>query len=49
VNSLLTKKDRIEKLIANILNTGDNEGYSKLKQIVKGNVKGVLAENKLLI
>jgi hemerythrin superfamily protein len=45
---LKDKKDTIEKLITNILNN-DNEGYSKLKQIVKENIKAVLAENKKLI
>jgi hypothetical protein len=34
-------------LIAHILN--DNEGYYKLKTIVKENVKAVLSENKKLI
>jgi hypothetical protein len=43
---LLLKKDRIEKLIANTLK---GEGYSKLKQIVKENVKVVLSENRKLI
>jgi hypothetical protein len=46
VQELADKKDRIEKLIANILN---GEGYSKIKQIVKENVKAGLAENKKLI
>jgi hypothetical protein len=36
-------------LIANILNNDDNEGYSKLKHIIKENVKAVLSENKILI
>ena len=36
VQELNDKKDRLEKMIANILN---GEGYSKLKQIVKENVK----------
>jgi hypothetical protein len=40
------KKDRLEKLIANILN---GEDYSKLKRIVKENVKAVLSDNKILI
>ena len=40
------KKDRIEKLIANILN---GQGYSKLKQIAKENVKDALSENRKLI
>ena len=43
---LICQKDRLEKLIANILNW---EGYSKLEQTVKENVKAVLAENKQLI
>jgi hypothetical protein len=42
------KKGRLEKLIANILNS-DNEGYSKLKEIATENVKGVLSENRKLI
>ena len=42
------KKGRLEKLIANILNS-DNEGYSKLKQIVKEIIKAVLSENKQII
>jgi predicted transcriptional regulator len=48
LQELIDKKDRIEKLIANILNN-DNEGYSKLKQMVKENVKAVLSENKQVI
>jgi len=43
VQELSDKKDRIEKLIANILN---GEDYSKLMQIVKENVKVVLSEIK---
>src|SRR5215213_4737984 len=43
LQELTDKKDRIEKLIANTLN---GEGYSKLKQIVKENVKVVLSENR---
>ncbi len=46
VQELTAKKDRLEKLIANTLK---GEGYSKLNQIVKENVKGVLANNKQLI
>jgi hypothetical protein len=46
VQELTAKKDRIEKLIANILN---GEGYSMIKQIVKEKVKVVLSENKKLI
>jgi hypothetical protein len=45
---LIDKKDRIEKLIANI-QSNNNEGYSKLKHIVKENVKSVLSENKQVI
>jgi DNA-binding CsgD family transcriptional regulator len=48
VQELTAQKDRMEKLITNIL-SDDNEGYSKLKQIVKENVKAVLSENKKLI
>src|SRR5215217_8204711 len=40
------KKDRIEKLIANILN---GEGYSKLRQIAKENIKVVSSDKKILI
>jgi DNA-binding CsgD family transcriptional regulator len=47
VQELADKKDRLERLIANILN--DDEGYSKLKHIIKENVKVVLSENKQLI
>ncbi len=46
IQDLTAQKNRLEKLIANILN---GEGYSKLKQIAKENVKAVLAENKKLI
>ncbi len=46
VQELADKKDRLEKLIANILN---GEDYSKVKQIAKENVKVVLSENKKLI
>jgi hypothetical protein len=46
---LIDKKDRIEKLIANILNNDNEKGYSKLKQIIKENVKAALSENKQLI
>ncbi|HKG29632.1 MAG TPA: hypothetical protein VKA91_00045 [Nitrososphaeraceae archaeon] len=45
VQELIDKKDRLEKLIANILN---GEDYSKLKAIAKEN-KVVLSENKKLI
>jgi DNA-binding protein YbaB len=46
VQELADKKDILEKLIANILN---GEGYSKVKQFIKENVKAVLSENKELI
>jgi septal ring factor EnvC (AmiA/AmiB activator) len=46
IQELTAQKDRIERLIANILS---GEGYSNLKQIVKENVKAVLSENKELI
>jgi hypothetical protein len=46
VQELIAEKYRIEKLIANVLN---GEGYSKLNQIVKENVKVVLSDNKKLI
>jgi ethanolamine utilization protein EutP (predicted NTPase) len=42
------KKNRLENLIANIL-SDDNEGYSKLKQILKENVKAALSEKRTLI
>ena len=46
VQELADKKERTEKLIANILN---GEGYSKLKHIIKENVKVALSENRKLI
>jgi hypothetical protein len=46
VQELIDKKYRLEKLIANILN---GEGYSKVKQIAKENVRAELSENKKLI
>jgi cell division septum initiation protein DivIVA len=46
VLDLTAKKDRLEKLIANMLN---GEGYLKLNQIAKASVKAILAENKKLI
>jgi hypothetical protein len=46
IQELTDKKERIEKLIANILN---GEGYSKLKAIIKENVKAAVSENKKLI
>jgi hypothetical protein len=48
LQELIEKKNRMEKLIANVLNS-DNEGYSELKQIVKENVKAILSENRKLI
>ena len=46
VQQLTAQKDRIEKLIANISN---GAGYSKLRQIIKENVRDILSENKTLI
>jgi hypothetical protein len=46
IQQLTIQKDRIEKWITNVLK---GEGYSKLKQIVKENVKAVLSDNKVLI
>ena len=46
IQELNDKKERIEKVIGNILN---GEGYSMIKQIAKENVKVVLSENKELI
>jgi hypothetical protein len=46
IQELIAQKDRLEKLIANILN---GEGYSKLQQVVKKNVKAVLSDNKIQI
>jgi septal ring factor EnvC (AmiA/AmiB activator) len=46
IQDLTAEKDRIEKLIAYILN---GESYSKLNQIVKENVKVVLSEKRVLI
>src|SRR5215213_4953002 len=48
LQELIAKKERLEKLIANVLNS-DNEGYSKIKQLVKENVKATLSENKQVI
>jgi hypothetical protein len=48
VQELSDKKNRIENLIANVLNS-ENDGYSKLKQIVKENAKAALSENKQVI
>jgi hypothetical protein len=46
VQELTAQKNRIEMLIANILN---REGYSKLRQIVKENVKAILSQNKIFL
>ena len=46
IQELTAEKNRIERLIANILN---GEGYSKLKHIVKENVKAILSEKRVLI
>jgi hypothetical protein len=46
LQELIDQKNRIEKLIANILN---GECHWKLKAIVKENIKEVLYENKKLI
>jgi cell division septum initiation protein DivIVA len=46
VQELGDKKNRLEKLIANMVN---GEDYSKLMQIVKENVKAILSDNKILI
>ncbi|HZC47479.1 MAG TPA: hypothetical protein VE244_00325 [Nitrososphaeraceae archaeon] len=48
LQELIAQKDRMQKMIANVLNS-DNEGYSNLKQIVKENVKAVLSNNKILL
>ena len=48
IQELTAEKDRIENLIAHILNN-DNEGYSKLQHIIKENVKAALSENRKLI
>jgi hypothetical protein len=50
LQELIDKKERLEKLIANILNNNDNgEDFSKLRQMVKENGRTVLAENKQVI
>jgi hypothetical protein len=46
VQGLADKKDKLEKLIANLLN---GEGYSMIKQIAKENIKGILTDNQKLI
>jgi hypothetical protein len=43
IQQLTDKKDKLEELIANM--SDDNEGYSKVKQIVKA----ILSDNKILI
>jgi hypothetical protein len=48
LQELIAQKDKMQKLITNILNN-DNEGYSKLKQIIKENVKAILSDNKILL
>jgi hypothetical protein len=46
IQELTAEKNRIENLIAYILN---GERYSKLKHIIKENVKAVLSEKRVLI
>jgi hypothetical protein len=46
VQELNAQKDRLEKLIANVLN---RECHSKLQHFVKENVKAVLYDNKILV
>jgi hypothetical protein len=46
VQELSDKKDRLERMIANISN---GEDYSKVKQVAKENVKAVLSDNKILV
>jgi hypothetical protein len=46
VQELNDKKDRLEKMIANISN---GEGYSKIRQMVEENVKAALSEKRVLI
>ncbi|HEX5904668.1 MAG TPA: hypothetical protein VFY50_01330 [Candidatus Nitrosocosmicus sp.] len=46
LQELTAQKDRIERLITNVLN---EEGYSKLEHITKENVKAILSDNKKLI
>jgi hypothetical protein len=45
-STITAQKDRIEKWITNVL---DGDSYSKIKKIVKDNVKAVLSDNKILI
>ena len=44
VQEHVLQKDRAEKLIANVLNNDNEEGYSMIKQIVKENVKVILSK-----
>jgi predicted nucleic acid-binding Zn-ribbon protein len=46
LQELANKKDRLEKLIAHILN---EEEYLKLMHIIKENIKAILSDNKKLI
>ncbi len=46
VQELTDKKEKLEKLIMNILN---GEDYSKIKEIVKEYVKAILSEKRVLI
>jgi len=46
IHELIAQKDRIERLITNLLNV---EGYSKLQHFVKENVQAVLSDNKILV
>jgi hypothetical protein len=43
-STITAQKDRIEKWITNVL---DGDSYSKIKKIVKENVKAVLSDNKI--
>jgi hypothetical protein len=47
IQKLIAQKDRIEKLIAKVLN--NDEDYSKIRQFIKENVKAVLSDNKILL
>ena len=44
VQELIPQNDRTEKLIANVRNNDNEEGYSMIKQIVKENVKVILSK-----
>jgi hypothetical protein len=46
VQALSDKKNRLEKWITNVLN---GEGYSKLKEVIKENIKDLLSDNKMVI